>query len=217
MRGEDRVRVLAQGGGHLGFVFEHVERGRAETAVLERRDHRVGVDEPAAADVHQQAAGRHLRELRGADQMPGLPGQRCVQNDDVAADQQLVEADGLESGGLRAEHRVADQDSRTERGQLAHRGPADPAVADDAAGQFGEPAQSRARGIPAGRTHFAVERNQAPGPGEHHADGVVGDLFYAVVRDVRHPDAALGRLGHGDVVEPDAEPGHDAQVFGRAD
>ena len=105
------------------------------------------------------------------------------------------------------------QKAAAEGGELARRGTADAAEAHDAAGEFGEAPQLRAGGNPAAGAHFAVHADDAASPGEREADCMVRDLLHAVVGHVGDPDAARGGGVDGDVVQPDAEAGHDLQRF----
>ena len=95
--------------------------------------------------------------------------------------------------------------------QLASRGAPDAPEADDAAGLRGQASQAGARRHPPTCANFAIEVNQPAGPCERKADGMIRNLFNAVVRNVRDPYPAGRRGRHRNVVEPDAEPGHDLE------
>ena len=59
--------------------------------------------------------------------------------------------------------------------------------------------------------------NQTAGPSKREADGMIGDLFNAVVGHVGDPHPACGGGRNRNVVQPDAEPGHDLERLARRD
>ena len=177
VRGDDHPGMSQQVGRDRGFLFQHVQAGAAEVFGSQRVDQGGGVDQAAAADVDQERALRHEGEFPFADQVPGLRGQGCVQDDHVAGGQQFVQGQDGGAAGVIGRVRGGDHHLHAQRLELGHGGPADPAEPDDPAGQGGQPAQPGAGRVPAARADLTVGGDQSAGVGERQADGVVGDSW----------------------------------------
>ena len=73
------------------LAFEDVQRRAAESAALQRREQRLGVDERAASGVDDERAVLHLLDPSAIEEMVRVRVERRVERDDVALLQQLVE------------------------------------------------------------------------------------------------------------------------------
>ena len=161
----------------LALALVHVQREPGQPLLLERRDHRPRVHEPAARRVDQQRPRLHERQRRVRDDVPRLVRQRAVQRHHVAAPQQLLErhvlAERLERG---ARERVV-------RHQLAPEALHDPRERNPDAPRADQP-------------HRLAGQRAAQQPVEREVA-----LAHAVVRAVRAPIQSLDQrhrvLGYG--------------------
>src|SRR5262245_11701324 len=105
------------------LLHEDIEGGTAKMTRLQRRDERLLIDDAASGAVEDASALLHASELRGADQVACLVGQRRVDGEEVAARQELVEVgDRLDpelSGPFRSEERVEADHLHIETGGAA--------------------------------------------------------------------------------------------------
>ena len=204
MRCELPARIVRRLGG------QHVEADTCQPAGVERLQHGGGLHQAAARSVDQQCRRLHLGQPLRVDQVPGLVVQGGVQRDHVGIGQQLLQAHLLDaSAAVPPRHDVGPDHPHPEgAGPLRHRR-ADQTAADDAVGDFGEPAQRHGLGVvPAAGGRRATEHADPPQQAHRQRDRVVGDLRSAVVGHVRDPDAPLGGRGHIDAVHPDAIADH---------
>ena len=109
MRRRDEARRPEQGrgGGRLGL--EHVERGAADLAAVERVLERSLVDQPAARAIDDAHARLDPGQSVARQDAAGLVGQRRVQRDEIGAAQQFVEFDPFDAhrhGAFRRQERI---------------------------------------------------------------------------------------------------------------
>ena len=91
MRRDDDVRVAANSGcSVIGSRGEHVERGAADLARVERVLQRGFVDQPAARDVQDAHAVAHLGERLGVEPAFGLGRLRQMDRDEVGLRVELL-------------------------------------------------------------------------------------------------------------------------------
>ncbi len=203
-----------QRGVGAGLLLEHVETGRADPAVGERRRERALVDDAAAGGVDDDDAAPHPAQRVLADQADRLGRARQVDGDDVGLLEELVEADQADAELRRArggDVRVVGHDVHLEGLQPLRHQHADLAEPHHAEGLARELDAGEPRAVPASGAQRGVGRRDPPGGGEHQADGVLGgggDVRGGGVDD-HHPGSGGG--GDVDVVEADAGPGHHPQ------
>lgn len=99
------------------FFLINIERDTPELATLESVQQRSGIDEFAAAGVDDVCAFLHLTDPFFVQQMHGFRGERKVQGNNVAADEQIRERnilDGLLRSPIRGWIRIEGEDFRAE-------------------------------------------------------------------------------------------------------
>ena len=184
----------------------HIERGAAETAIIERGDQRGLVDQRSARRVDQVGAALHLAESRGVEQAAGCRHQRRVNRYEIGLRQELVEADAFDAGVAQCvgrHERIERQHPQAKRLSLRGDPARDVAEPDEAEHLALEPPDRHdGRHLPAAGLHEVVREHDLAG--EREQERHCGDFLHAIVRHVRHGDAALGRDRDIDIV--DAEP-----------
>ncbi|HMH91879.1 MAG TPA: hypothetical protein VK586_12455 [Streptosporangiaceae bacterium] len=170
------------------------------------------VDEGAAAAIDQQGSWLDGTEEAAVDQVPGGLGERRVQADDVAAGGEVAQAGAADVIRRDGDWIVGEHPHPERPGQLADPLP-DAAVADDAdRGAFQVPDGNL---MPLGPPAAADQVGQWPEPlgqVQGHAEDRLGDGAGSAAGGDDDGDAALGRGGDVDQVDPDACAGQDAKV-----
>ena len=130
--------------------------------------------------------------------------ERRVDRDDVARRQKGREIDQRQAGPA-GSARVAADDVVADGGGPDRQRAADPAHADDAKALARRPSDSPGQSeIPRPVLHASVERDDSPCQREDEAEGVIGDLVRAVIRDVADGYSELGGSHRVDGIESDA-------------
>ena len=152
--------------------FDDVEAGACDVAPFERGDERCSVDELAAADVDEPAAGSEELELSSADDPAGLRRERHGEDDEVAVNEHPVEllgAVGHVGAGCWFAGLPEREDADAEPSEPGDHLPPDAARADDADG-FAQKSITGSRPPPLrpGRLR------ESPRCGEQECDRVLG-------------------------------------------
>src|SRR6478752_8913831 len=211
VRGQDQAVDVQQCGVDVGFVFEDVQGGAAETPVAQGRDERGFVDDSAAGGVDQVGAGFHRGQRRVVDQVVGLRGERGVHRHHVAVGEQgggVDEGDAV-LGGARGGAAAGGEDSHVEGQRPLGDGAPDAAVTEDAQGSAGAEVQADEHpgppdpGLPGADEPVAL--GDAPGGGQDQGEGVVGAGPVEHAGGVGDGDTGGVRRGQVDVVVADGD------------
>ena len=204
-------RVVGRG----RLLLEDVEGGARDAARLDRAGQRQLVDEPAAGAVDEARARLEARQLRLAEQVARVAGERRVDRDEVGARQELVELDRLHAqalGGLACQVGVVGDHVHAEAdGPPRDLGP-DPAEAEDAQHLAEQLDALQAAFLPAPRLQREVGGGESAGHREQEPHRVLGDRGGVPARCVHDDHAPLGRGVHVDRVDAGAGPADDLQA-----
>ncbi len=185
--------------------MKHVETG-ADTALAQRGQQRVAIDQRAARRVDQHRARLHQRQSPGIEHPARIGADAEVQAHHVGLAQQVVElADPLRAGLGRAAAIGAETPGQHLHAQrLARHGgtPADRAQADNAQRRPARAADVVGRPVP--RAQGTVHLGNAAQAAEHQRDGVLGDLVRVVATQMGDGDALQAARLQVDPVNPRA-------------
>jgi hypothetical protein len=157
--------------GRRRFRVRHVEGGRQPSA-LQFGHQRIGVDDAAPRNVHDESAVLQLLQEAGVDELPGRVCQRHHDHDDVGGREQVGELVGAVHTLVGPGPAGDAHDRSLERQQSPLDSPPDRAVAQDQDGLVG---QRRVRRVPplAGVLTAHEVRNSTQA-GEHQGQGELG-------------------------------------------
>ena len=197
------------------LLREDVERGPGDRPALERGCERVGVDHLAARRVHHDRGALHLRQGLFVDQAAGLVGERDVQRDNVRGAQDLIEIDETRAGGARrrlGREGIVRHDRHAEGCRAPRHLAADTADADEPEDLRAQLVADELRARPLPGTDAAVGVDDPPHQRERQRDRVLRRGDDVSKRRVHHVDAAGGRGGNVDVIDPDTGAADDDQA-----
>src|SRR5215831_10781611 len=145
---------------------DHVERGAAEAAGIERRHQRVFVHQGSARGVDEQRARLHLAEDLGVEQAARGRHQWSMDGDEVGDFEQPVKAHALDPGGgerLLRHVRIMGDNAQPERLGLRRQRARNVAEADETEHASGEPVdRDHGRHFPASGLHQLVRQRNFP-------------------------------------------------------
>nr|WP_275889734.1 hypothetical protein [Glycomyces sp. YM15] len=188
----------------VGLLLVHVQSQVPDPAALEAVDDGGGVDQRAAARVHQHRARTHQRDAVAVDEVERLGCERAVERHDVGAGEQLLERHVCGAGrlGLRARIGVVRQDAASEPGHDPGEAHADLAGADhtDRASVQVETEQAVQREIVL--AHPVVGPVGLPVEREDERRAMLGDRIGGVAGDAGDAETEFGGGLEVDVIEP---------------
>ena len=218
MRRDDDVGIGEQRALGHRLAAEDVERRAADLAGVQRGLQVLVDDQRPARDVQDPHAVLHLRERLRVQPALGLRRLRQVDREEVRRRVDLLGARGL----LHAERAVAvGADVRVVREHLHPEALralgdelADPAEPQDAERLVHELDAGVLRAVPAPGDERRMGLRDVPGQREQQRHRVLGRGDDVRLRGVGDDDAALGRLGNVDVVDPDAGTADRLELLG---
>ena len=220
MRGEQHVVAADERAGVQIRILalDHVERGAADVAVVERPDEILVTDQRAAAFVDDDGVLFALHERFLVEHVVVLLGEVHVQAQHVGLGQQRVEIDELDAevlGNGRRQERVVGNDLHVERLRLARDGLADAAETGDAHDLTGDALEVRHDLVIPDviLLDAAVILADAALEVEHEGHGALGGLLRAVVEDGADGDALVLRVVEVGLVVAGGLEGDDLAVI----
>ena len=211
MRGQDHIvhpeeRVVAAG----GLLFEDIEPGRRDHALVQGLDQRCFVRRRAAPRGDVDRGLFHLPEMLFSDHPLGTLGRRRMHREDVGARQEFRQAHGLDAA---LDHDdlfdkgVIGDDIEAERLGALGDGARDMAERNEAQCQPAQPRdlqQHRPPLGPASLAHQPVLLHEAAMRRQDQAHRMIGDLLDKGIRAIGDRDALGGRRRDIDRVDADA-------------